>query len=178
MARPILFTSASPREEVGMRRIIGPLLALLMAAVLASPAQAGGAGAVNFTQTFHNEVQSGAIQFPCTSEIGTVTFTFNGVAHGTLLTSGLGAGTGWFTFTVAGDFTFAPSSGGSVTYSGHFANLVFDENYNLQNFAATFTLLGQATGSDGSSFGFHDVAHITVTATGAVSISFVKLTCG
>lgn len=160
-----------------MRRIIGPLLALLMAAVLASPAQAAGAGAVSFTQTFHNTVMVIPAQFPCTAEFGTVTFTFNGVAHGTVLTSGVGAGTGWFTFTATGNFTFAPSSPGTITYAGHVT--AWDgQNQNLQNFAATSILDGQATGSDGSSFSFHDVAHLTVAATGVVSISFDKPTCG
>jgi hypothetical protein len=160
-----------------MRKVLGPVLALLMATALASPAQAGGAGAVSITQTFHNATQIIATPFPCTAEFGIVTFTYNGAFHGTVLTSGVGAGTGWFTFTGTGSFTFAPLFGGTVTYAGHV--LAWDgENFNLKNYVATSTLEGRATGSDGSTFNFHDVLHITVDATGAVAISFDKPTCG
>ena len=110
------------------------------------------------------------------SETGIVTITYNGVAHGTVLTSGVGAGTGWFTFTATGTFSFAPLAGGNVTYSGRFTT--WDgENINLQNYAATVTQIIHGTGSDGSTFNFHEVAHVTVAPSGDVTITFDKPTC-
>ena len=161
-----------------MKKILGlgVLLALLAATLLASPVQADGAGAVSFTQTFHNATQSFPTNAPCTTETGIVTITYDGVAHGTVLTSGVGAGTGWFTFTATGTFAFEPLAGGNVSYSGRFT--IWDgQNINLQNYAATFTQIVHATGSDGSTFNFHEVAHVTVAPSGDVTISFDKPTC-
>jgi len=161
-----------------MKKILGlgVLLGLLAATLLVSPIQASGAGAVSSTQTFHNATQSFPSNAPCSSETGIVTITYNGVAHGTVLTSGVGAGTGWFTFTATGTFSFVPLAGGSVTYSGKFT--IWDgENINLQNYAATVTSIIHGTGSDGSTFNFHEVAHVTVAPSGDVTIAFDKPTC-
>jgi len=153
------------------------LLGLLAITLLASPVQANGAGAVSFTQTFHNATHSFPTNAPCASETGILTITYNGVAHGTVLTSGRGAGTGWFTFTATGTFSFAPvAGGGDVTYSGKFT--IWDgENINLENYAATVTQIIHGTGSDGSTFNFHEVAHVTVAPSGDVTIAFDKPTC-
>ena len=161
-----------------MKKILsfGLLLGLLATTLMASPIQASGAGAVSFTQTFHNATQSFPSNAPCGSETGIVTITYNGVAHGTVLTSGVGAGTGWFTFTATGTFSFVPLAGGTVTYSGRFT--IWDgENVNLQNYAATFTSIIHGTGSDGSTFNFHEVGHVTVAPSGDVTIMFDKPTC-
>ena len=150
--------------------------------LFATPASADGAGAMSFTQPFHNAIQT----FPpgppmgvnpCTGVLGTLTITYNGAFHITVLTSGVGAGTGWATFTGTGDFTFAQVDG--VTYTGHFT--AWDgQSFNLQNFAGTGILVGHATGSDGSTLDFHDVMHVTVLAGNppSVIVSFDKLTCG
>ncbi len=131
------------------------------------------------TQTFHNATQTfvppdpNAVQ-PCTGVLGTLTLTYNGVAHATFLTSGVGAGTGWFTFTATGRFTFAGADG--VNFAGQFT--AWDgQSFNLQNFAATGILHVNGTGSDGSSLKFHDVMHISVSASG-IALSFDKPTCG
>jgi hypothetical protein len=161
-----------------MKKILGlgVSLGLLAATLLAAPVQASGAGAVTFTQTFHNATESFPTNAPCTTETGIVTITYNGVAHGTVLTSGVGAGTGWSTFTATGTFSFAPLAGGNVTYSGRFTT--WDgENINLQNYAATFTQIIHGTGSDGSTVNFHEVAHVTVAPSGDVTITFDKPTC-
>jgi hypothetical protein len=161
-----------------MKKILGlgVLLGLLAATLLASPVQASGAGAVSFTQTFHDATESFPTNGPCTSETGIVTITYNGVAHATVLTSGVGAGTGWFTFTATGTFSFEPLAGGNVTYSGKFT--IWDgENINLQNYTATFTQIIHGTGSDGSTINFHEVAHVTVAPSGDVTITFDKSTC-
>jgi hypothetical protein len=161
-----------------MKKILGlgVSLGLLAATLLVSPIQASGAGAVSVTQTFHNATESFPTNAPCASETGIVTITYNGVAHGTVLTSGVGAGTGWFTFTATGTFSFAPLAGGNVTYSGRFTT--WDgENINLQNYTATFTQIIHGTGSDGSTVNFHEVAHVTVAPSGNVTITFDRPTC-
>ncbi len=107
----------------------------------------------------------------------TVTLTYDGAFHVTVLTSGVGMGTGWATFTGTGTFTLAQVDG--VTFTGHFT--AWDgQNFNLQNFAATAILVIHGTGSDGSSLTFHDVSHITVLAgpPPSVVVSFDKPTCG
>ena len=111
---------------------------------------------------------------PCTGVPGTLTLTFNGVSHFNFLTSGVGAGTGWGTFTATGTLVFAQVDG--VIFTGHFT--AWDgQNFNLQNFAATSILVVHATGSDGSSLTFHDVAHMSVSASG-ITLSFDKPSCG
>jgi len=142
----------------------------------ASSAFAAGAGAVSVTQTFHNATQSFPTPNPCTGDLGTVTLTYNGVAHANFLTSGIGAGTGWFTFTATGDFVFTPLDPTKPTFTGHF--MAWDgENVNLQNFAATSTFVLHGTGSDGSTLMFHEVFHVSVSASG-ITLSFDKPTCG
>ncbi len=162
-----------------MKRLISSFVALGAVLLMAVTAQASGAGAISVTQTFHNATQQfvppdpTAVQ-PCTGVPGTLTLTYNGVAHSTFLTSGVGAGTGWFTFTATGTFTFVGSDG--VNFSGRFTN--WDgQNVNLQNFAATGILVVHGTGSDGSSLTFHDVFHMSMSASG-ITLFFDKPTCG
>ncbi len=86
------------------RRILVLLAALAAIVVLATPASAAGAGAVSVTQTFHNATVTFLppdpnASNPCTGAPGILTLTYNGVSHMTFLTSGVGAGTGWGTFT-------------------------------------------------------------------------------
>ncbi len=162
-----------------MKRLIATLAALGAVFLMALPAQASGAGAISVTQTFHNASQTfvppdpTAVQ-PCTGVPGTLTVTFNGVAHFTVLTSGVGAGTGWGTFTAAGTFTFAGSDG--VNFSGRFTTWS-GQNFNLNSSASTAIFVVHGTGSDGSSLTFHDVAHMSVSASG-MTLSFDKPTCG
>src|SRR5207247_9014944 len=93
-----------------MKRLIATVAALGAALVMALPAQASGAGAVSVTQPFHNATQTfvppdpNAVQ-PCTGVAGTLTIRYNGVAHSTVLTTGVGAGTGWCTFGATGRFS-------------------------------------------------------------------------
>lgn len=151
-------------------------IAFLMLATFTGVARADGAGAVTFTQTFHDTTQTMPNANPCSGATGSLTITYNGVAHDTVLTSGVGAGTGWFTFTATGSFAFTPSDPSQPTFTGKFT--AWDgENMNLNNFAATAILVIHGTGSDGSSLSFHDVAHFSVSASGVV-ISFDKPSCG
>ena len=139
-------------------------------------ASAAGAGAVTFTQTFHNATDSFPTPNPCTGVAGTVSLTYNGVFHVTTLTSGQGAGTAWATGTQTGDFVFTPDDVSQPSYTGHFTTW-FGDNNNVHNGVehSTFSLHG--TGSDGSTLEFHDVAHLSVSATG-ITLAFDKPTCG
>src|SRR5438093_2947543 len=134
-----------------MKRLIATVAALGSVFLMALPAQAQGAGAISVTQTFHNAVQTfappdpNAVQ-PCTGVPGTLTITFNGVAHFTVLTSGVGAGTGVATFTATGTFSFAGSDG--VNFSGRFT-ACDGQNLNLQNFAETAIIVIIRTCPDG-----------------------------
>ena len=156
----------------------GPAIAIATAAslVLLSTSTAFAAGAVSVTETFHDVTMSFPGINPCNGDVGTVALTYDGVAHATFLTSGTAAGTGHATFTATGDFVFTPDDPVKVSYSGHLT--AWDgENANLQNYGATSTFVVHATGADGSTLTYHDVAHFSVSATG-VTISFDKPSCG
>ncbi len=175
----LLKSPTNPRPAFNMKA--KTVLAICITAMWMLTATTGlalgsGAGAVSFTQTFHDATQTFSTPNPCSGAPGTVAITYNGVAHGTVLTSGVGAGTGWFTFTATGSFVLTPSDPSQPTFTGKFT--VWDgENMNLNNFAATSILVIHGTGSDGSSLSFHDVAHFSVSASGVV-ITFDKPTCG
>jgi hypothetical protein len=121
MARPLLGGRAFAREEVAMRRMIGPFLGLLMAAILtaAPPVAASAAlkvsGTYSTSQFFVDGVQQDGLSLHLTghgtsawsgSFVGTTTFAgsavvnlTNGTTRGTLTevftgsVAGLGSGT-------------------------------------------------------------------------------------
>jgi hypothetical protein len=138
-----------------------------------SGAHAAGAGAITFTQTDHNVT---SVQFlnpnPCTGALGTLTTTVNDVFHFTMLTNG----TGWFTFTVTGSFSFIPIDPTQPSYTGHFQDWG-NQNFNLKNSNSTFTFNVHGTGSDGSTLAYHENGHFSVSATG-VTIFFDNIRCG
>jgi hypothetical protein len=137
---------------------------------------AAGAGAVSYTQTYRHATDVQPLLIPCTNEPGTVTLTYNGVFHATELTSGQGVGTFWATGTMTGDFVIAPDDATQPSYTGHFATW-FGDNNNLHNGTETSTLSLHGTGSDGSTLRFHEVAHLSVSATG-LTVIFDKPSCG
>ena len=144
-------------------------------AFFAPSASAAGAGAVSTTQVFHNDVDTFQDVIPCTDEPATITTTANGAAHLTVLTSGIGAGTFWFTITQTGTVTVVPDDPALPTYTGRFTFWDGD-NGNLQNATETFTLEVRLYGSDGSVINAHLLEHMTVTATG-VTFEFSKAVC-
>ncbi|SRR5258706_456659 len=161
------------------RAILSAAAAVAVVAVLLvsiTTISAAGAGAVSYTQTFHNATDVQPLGNPCTNAPGTVTLTYNGVFHATGLTSGQGAGTFWVTGTMTGDFVITPDDATQPSYSGHFATW-FGDNNNLNNGTETSILSVHGTGSDGSTLRFHDVAHLSVSASG-LTVSFDKPSCG
>jgi hypothetical protein len=139
-------------------------------------AAASGAGAVSYTQTFHNATDTSPSANPCSGAPATLTLTYNGVFHATQLTSGQGAGTFWATGTMTGAFLLTPDDAAQPTYTGHFATW-FGDNNNLHNGTETSTLSAHGTGSDGSTLRFHEVAHLSISATG-MTVFFDKPSCG
>jgi hypothetical protein len=151
------------------------VMALLLFTIVT--ASAAGAGAVSYTQTFHNATDSSPTANPCTAAPGTLTLTYNGVFHVTELTSGQGVGTFWATGTMTGDFVLTPDDVATQpSYSGHFATW-FGDNNNLHNGTETSTLSAHGIGSDGSTLRFHEVAHLSASASG-LTFFFDKPRCG
>src|SRR5258708_28170733 len=120
---------------------------------------AAGAGAVMYTQTFHNATDSFPAANPCTGAPSTATITYNGIMHYTVNK----AGDLWATGTQTGSFVLVPDDPTLPTYTWHFTTW-FGVSDNKQNGVdhSTFTIHG--TGSDGSTLTFHDVAHRRASA--------------
>lgn len=146
------------------------VVALLLVSI--TTISAAGAGAVTYTQTFHNATDSFPVANPCTGAPSTATITYNGVMHYTVNK----AGDIWATGTQTGSFVLVPDDPTQPTYTGHFTTWfgVSDNNQNGVDHS-TFTIHG--TGSDGSTLSFHDVAHLSVSASG-LTVSFDKPSCG
>lgn len=137
-----------------------------------------GAGVMHMQCVDHNVTATIDDVIPCGPNApmpASITLTYNDVFNATELTSGVGAGTFWVTGTQTGTFNAIPYDPASPTYSGHFTTW-FGDNNNLRNGSETSTFTIHATGSNGSSFTFHDVAHVSVSASG-ITTSFDKPTC-
>ena len=156
-------------------RMLTSLFVVSLLLLAAPSAFAEGAGVVSFTQTFKNVTEVFHDVNPCSGAPATITATYNGVFHVTVLTSGQGAGTFWATGTQTGSFTLVPDDPAQPTYSGHFT-VWFGDNDNLQNGTETATFTIHGTGSDGSTLRFHETEHMSVSASG-VTLAFDKLAC-
>ena len=110
---------------------------------------------------------------PGTPSVPGVQFTGNAVQHVTYFPAGDEV---WFTFTETGKVAAVGTSG--ITYSGH-ATAWGNFNMNERNSNQTFTLSIRVSASDGSSFTFHQVTHITYNGNGDITVQFGKgnLTC-
>lgn len=150
---------------------LASLLAAFILLLTASTALAGGNGAQTVTTHFRDVTETEADVNPCTGDPGIVTSTFSGVAHFT----GLANGTYHTTFTATGTFVFDTDDPALPDYTGRIT-VWGGENSNNQNFAGTFTTTVHGTGTDGSKLKFHQTAHFSVSATGAL-VTFDKLRC-
>jgi len=144
-------------------------VAALVAVPVASPA---GAGAVSFTQNWHNVTETSTDVNPCSGAPGTLTLTYNAIFHVTTLENG----TYWATFTQTGAFSFVPFDSSQPSYTGRFT--VWDgDNWNNRNTTETVTFNLKGTGSDGSTLTLHETEHLSTSASGA-TLAFDKLRCG
>jgi hypothetical protein len=141
--------------------------------VLAVPASAdNGAGAVSLTQTLNNQTIVFSVTPLCGLPASTLTAQVNSVFHVTFLTSGVGAGTSWFTSTQTGFFTAVPTDGSLATFSGHFAAW-FGGNDNLKNDTMAANINVQAVNDlTGATVNVNFVEHFSVSATGQVTFFF------
>ena len=155
------------------RSMVGFAALVLVLALAASAATAGGNGAQTFTQIDKNvvEVDPGNIN-PCNGDVGTLTLTYNDVFHGTINKNG-----SWFTGTITGSFSFVPDDPSRPSYTGHFTQWFGDEN-NLHNGVEHSTFNVEALGSDGSHLKFHDNVQATMNANGVITVAFDHMFCG
>ncbi len=154
-------------------RVLGRILIVLVLTIafVMPVSQAFASGATSYTETYHNATDSFGQYISCINSPATVYITYNGVLHFTVNK----AGDFWGTGTQTGTVVAVPLDSSLPTYTGHFTTW-FGENDNLQNGTQTSTFSVHATGSDGSSLDFHEVEHISSSASGA-TISFDKLSC-
>ncbi len=171
-------------------RLFGCVSLAIVALAFAVAPAAASTVVLDVTQAFQNMTIARAVVEPCqsTTILALATITINGAFHITVLSDN----TFWTTFTGTGNFTLVPGkftgldlTSGTfstfkpnlklVSYTGHVT--IWDgANGNLQNQAFTSTLEGHATGTDGSTLNFHDVMHLSVSASGIV-LSFDSPTC-
>ena len=129
----------------------------------------------NTTETFTDVV-------PCHPELGDyeITTTYNGQEHSTFTDS-----SGHFTFTETGTFSALPSAGNpnTETFTGKFT-VWGGGTFNTRQSEESFTFNVQGTGSQGTTFGAHDNAHVVTDGPGdpedpatPVKVAFDKSTC-
>jgi hypothetical protein len=114
----------------------------------------------NVTETFVDVVPT------CTENpdapLYQITLTYNEVEH----TTDFGDGRVHETFTQTGTFVAVPLEEGLPTFTGKFTIWGgFNANNKVVN--GTFTITVHGTGSDGSTFKYHDTEHFNTTPTGA-----------
>ena len=91
-----------------------------------------------------------------------ITLTYNEVEHIT----DFGDGRVHETFTQTGTFVAVPLEAGLPSFTGKFT-IWGGFNANNQVVNGTFTITVHGTGSDGSTFKYHDTEHFNTTPTGA-----------
>ena len=99
---------------------------------------------------------------PCTGATGTIIDNEQDVFHITVLADGTMHLSGHSTVAL----TFTPDDPDAVPYSGH-ETFVFSENSNRQSFTTTMTQHVRVRGSDGTFITVREVAHLTVSESGA-----------
>jgi hypothetical protein len=140
------------------------LAAVFASLVVATPASA--AGATSSTQNFHGAFPPMQVTPLCGNAApgGTLNSTGNAVFHITINA----AGDEWVTTTQEAWFNLVPDTG-TVTYTGHFATW-FGFSLNRNNSVAHDVFNIQATGSDGSNISINIVDHLSMSATGEITM--------
>jgi hypothetical protein len=167
-------------RNLGALRIsLVALAALGMLLIGAGLAFADGNGAQTQTFTVKNaQFDMGPALDPCSGMSGQVLGTsVNGVLHQTIN----GAGDFWLTGTLTGASIFVPDSASMPTYVGH-GETWFGVSDNNQNGVEHFTFHFQGTAPDGTTMDFHEIGHISTSASsnGLPVVVFDKATgtCG
>lgn len=143
-----------------------------LATAASAAADTGGSGnTVTTTQNIHGVVTFPAVN-PCTGNPAVVTATNNVVTHETFFPA---TSEDHVTSTLEESFTAVEAI---MTATGHFTAHA-DVILNQQNSNSTFTSSEHATGSDGSTVTFHEVAHFTLNPDGTLTVSFDRpsMTC-
>ena len=151
-------------------RAVGLAAALVVLTTGGALAGAGGQGTLTSTQQFRNIelFPPQPITNPCTGATGTLSATARtGVFHTTSFSTGPEL---WITSTAEGTATFTPDDPHGVTASGHFAEW-FGVSLNNRNEASTTTSMFQLMGTDGSHIHVHEVAHVSISANGVVTVA-------
>jgi hypothetical protein len=152
-----------------VRKLLATGAAIAALVVFSAPAFAAGAGAVSQTMTIKDAtLPPSGILGPCAPP-GTLVSAVdvNAIFHATVLTSGVGAGTGWFTGTMQGQGTAVTPAG--VTYTGPFA-VWFGANNNLQNDQMASTFAVQLRAADGSTLDLHAAFEANNTPSGQANL--------
>ncbi len=155
-----------------IRHAITVLALVVVLLIPAATALAGGNGSYTYTQTYQNATDEFVQPLSCTNGLADITITYNGVFHYTVDK----AGDFWGTGTQTGTVLAIPLDPSQPTYTGHFT-IWFGENDNLSNSNSTSTFSVHATGSDGSTMNFQEVAHYSVNANGVLTVNFDNLNC-
>jgi hypothetical protein len=137
-----------------------------------------GAAAASGQVTTTTEIVHGAIDFGpanifCSEDPGTATGDVNGVFH----TTDLGDGRFSSTFRMSGTAQFTPDDPANPMVSGRF--VVGDTTISgVFGVTDTFVYINHGWAADGTSFKFHEVAHISYNTNGvAVEWDKASLTC-
>src|SRR2546427_12067821 len=130
-----------------MKRLVGVVGLLTMAALGSGVLTAAPAGAQATTETDHvtNVTDSHRDVNPCSGAAGTFTLTYSGVFHSTELPNG----TSWFTGTIHGTASSVPDDSTQPSYAGKFTAWFGDEN-NLKNEVEHETFRVKLAGTDGT----------------------------
>ncbi len=137
-------------------------IALALFALVAAPA-ALAAPADALTVVLRQIDFNPAETNPCTGATGTIVDDEQDVFHITSIADGTLRLTGHSTVAV----TFLPDDPNGVRYEGH-ETFAFSENSTSATFTTTMTTMVRVKGTDGTFLTFREVAHMTVTTTGAV----------
>lgn len=141
-------------------------------ALLANPATAKAAVAVNETDVEIGGTETFTDVNPCTGDPAEITITFNAVFHITELDDG----TVHVTFTQTGDFLLDTIEASEPDFSGHFT-IWGGFNGNKKNASETFTFELVGRGTDGSRLQLNGTAQFKANAKGDVVVAFENFRC-
>jgi hypothetical protein len=166
------------------KRRIGPGVALVAAVGLllltAGGALAQGPPVVKVTEPLVNEPTTDTGVHPCTGQPAELTLVESGVIH----FSAFADGTVHFTGTLRGTFSIdAVPADGIPDATGRFVEwfggngLLLEEGGAVGKAETSFTLNGNGTNADGSTFRFHENGHTVFDSAGVPKLDFDKAHC-